>query len=195
MKSLSSYINESAKTDIYFPNVSSAMIFAYELEGQISDGYWENSHPHDHWQWVSNVDVHVDPSKTGYTGPSHRLRYSTEWLRKYVKRAMKGEKDYLWAFRVLNMGKMGTVVSVSDFNRFKDSYAFRVIVEHLPKDPVDAAGLEQEITSHSYLISYWNQVKVFFTDSLLKKYYSSSYDFSDFEDNLEQAEEAMNTQV
>ena len=36
-----------------------------ELQGQISDGHWENSSPQDHWQPWSNANVIVDPKNVG----------------------------------------------------------------------------------------------------------------------------------
>lgn len=42
---------------IRFANAAQAIIFECELLGQISDGYWENSRPHDHWLDFSDVKV------------------------------------------------------------------------------------------------------------------------------------------
>lgn len=198
MKSLKDYMFEAVvgHSDIYFPNVSSAMLFALELKGQISDGYWENSRPYDHWEWVVNADIHIDPSKVGYTGPWHKIRYSTRWLESYLKNAMKGNDGYTWVFRVLNIAKLGSVMSPQDFYRMKDNEAFRTIVEHLPKDEVDQAGLEKVmLDGKPWIKKYWSEVKFFFTDQVLKKFYSSKYDFSDFKADLDKASEAMNTPI
>lgn len=45
---------------IYFENNLQASLFKHELAGQISDGYWENSSPRDHWQRVCRAQVTVD---------------------------------------------------------------------------------------------------------------------------------------
>ena len=36
------------------------LLFKSEILGQLSDGYWENSKPFDHWQFWSAVTVTVD---------------------------------------------------------------------------------------------------------------------------------------
>lgn len=36
-----------------------------ELAGQISDGYWENTRPLDHWQQWTSAEVVVDPTNVG----------------------------------------------------------------------------------------------------------------------------------
>ncbi len=48
------------KTTIYFENNLQAALFKHELRGQISDGYWENSTPHNHWELPCRANVEVD---------------------------------------------------------------------------------------------------------------------------------------
>lgn len=48
-----------------FRNSAQAALFQYELAGQISDGYWENSRPFDHWKPWCNAHVIVDPANLG----------------------------------------------------------------------------------------------------------------------------------
>lgn len=57
-------------------NVEQKIIFLAEMQGQLSDGYWENSKPYDHWHpWAYlNWDrVVVVPDDIGLTG---RLKYA-----------------------------------------------------------------------------------------------------------------------
>jgi len=52
-------------------NMEQKIIFLTEMQGQLSDGMWENTEPFDHWHpWCSlNWDtVHVEPNNTGVTG-------------------------------------------------------------------------------------------------------------------------------
>lgn len=42
---------------IRFNNAAQAIIFECELLGQISDGYWENAKPHDHYEDFDDVKV------------------------------------------------------------------------------------------------------------------------------------------
>lgn len=58
MKSILEYINEAVghkQGALVFPNISSLLLYVYELEGQISDGKYENVSPLDHWKWVLDI--------------------------------------------------------------------------------------------------------------------------------------------
>jgi len=208
MNKLQTYINESysksslpineaqGEYKIYFPNVASALIYLFELQGQISDGYWENSRPYDHWKWISCTEPEITKDKIGYTGPIHKKNYSTEWLRKYVNKAIKGQaRDYNWTIRTFNYGKFGSILTDADFKKIGDKYGYRSIVENLPQEEVDHAGLEASYNTADYKKKYWDEAGSFFTDELLKKYYNSNYGWSEFEDNLEEAETAINTNI
>ena len=180
---------------IYFNSPAALLIYKMELEGQISDGYWENARPYDHWKWVSRTEPKLDDKKLGYTGPSHMKRYSTEWLRRYVKRAVKGEKfDYSWTIRAFNYAKFGSILNKTQLNKVLSDYAYRSMIEKLPQVPVTNAELDADFADKQYVKGYWDKTKTFFTDDLLKKYYDSDYDFSQFEEDLKEAETAMNTQ-
>jgi len=45
---------------VYFETISQALIFEAELKGQISDGYWENSRPSNHYHAPCDADIKVD---------------------------------------------------------------------------------------------------------------------------------------
>lgn len=42
---------------IRFANHAQAILYECELKGQMSDGYWENSRPHDHWKIMCDAEV------------------------------------------------------------------------------------------------------------------------------------------
>jgi hypothetical protein len=50
---------------LYVNNERQVALFHLELQGQISDGHWENSGPNDHWQPWCNADAVVRPGRTG----------------------------------------------------------------------------------------------------------------------------------
>jgi hypothetical protein len=50
---------------INFRNAIQAALFSCELSGQISDGMWENSRPHNHWEIWSGASVNVNPENLG----------------------------------------------------------------------------------------------------------------------------------
>lgn len=44
---------------IFLKNKEQVILFEAELKGQISDGFWENSSPHDHWEIPCSAEVLV----------------------------------------------------------------------------------------------------------------------------------------
>ena len=49
-------------TTIHFENASAMCLYFMEMEGQISDGKYENARPYDHWKWVTKVNNAVGNS-------------------------------------------------------------------------------------------------------------------------------------
>jgi hypothetical protein len=63
----------STSKKITVNNFEQAIIFMHEMLGQLSDGFWENSIPRDHWNWVDGitfdsfvVDPDADPHPNFY---------------------------------------------------------------------------------------------------------------------------------
>jgi len=48
-----------------FRNSVQVALFVHELSGQISDGMWENSIPHNHWKWLIDLKLEVNPDSLG----------------------------------------------------------------------------------------------------------------------------------
>jgi hypothetical protein len=67
---------------IRFANKTQVWLWTCELEGQISDGMWENSGPRDHWQEVCGADVIV--GEPGLTNIYPRRSYGFRRLVEYV---------------------------------------------------------------------------------------------------------------
>lgn len=45
-----------SENKLYVSSVEQKIIFYCEMRGQISDGYWENMRPHDHWKIWSSLE-------------------------------------------------------------------------------------------------------------------------------------------
>ena len=54
-------------TTLAFRNQAQKVLFDEELRGQISDGFWENAGPWEHWKPWTSMDLHVivDPDNVG----------------------------------------------------------------------------------------------------------------------------------
>ncbi len=65
-----------------------------EIAGQISDGHWENSSPHDHWKSWCRAEIIVDPSNIGRDFFVYRDAYclASKQLLDVV-----GERMLIWA--------------------------------------------------------------------------------------------------
>lgn len=48
-----------------FRNEAQAALFKNEISGQLSDGFWENSSPRDHYKSWNVAEVTVDPNNVG----------------------------------------------------------------------------------------------------------------------------------
>ena len=55
----------TTKSTIRVHNLAQQTLLVCELQGQMSDGFWENSSPHDHWEKPACADVVVDPENVG----------------------------------------------------------------------------------------------------------------------------------
>lgn len=178
MKSITNYITEASQqqpTTLFVESLSGALLFEYELSGQISDGKWENSRPANHWKWITDVDFEIthDTDNLGYVGPKHRIKYDCSWLMNYFNKAEKGNQDYQWAYRFLNYGKAGLVFGENDLNKIRN-YAYRAMIEHMPLEKVTKTQFEESF-KYDYMKKYWEQVKGDFTPAFFKKWYSTSY--------------------
>jgi hypothetical protein len=57
-------VDKYANQDIInFSNMRQKVLFDNELVGQISDGMWENSTPHNHWEQICRAKTIVDDSR------------------------------------------------------------------------------------------------------------------------------------
>lgn len=59
-----------------FENAVQAALYNHEMTGQMSDGQWENSGPHDHWRESSSAEGVVDKAKLGPQGFHPRKLYN-----------------------------------------------------------------------------------------------------------------------
>lgn len=65
------------KSILYLANLEQKLIFLHELRGQLSDGFWENSKPRNHWVPWSSLDWNTVQIPTdGKVGVSGDLRYA-----------------------------------------------------------------------------------------------------------------------
>ena len=83
MKNITNYILENVghkHVSLVFPDMSSLILYKFELEGQISDGKYENAHPYDHWHWINNVGtIKIGNTPGCYNGENSKLSSIGKW--------------------------------------------------------------------------------------------------------------------
>lgn len=124
MKSLPMYLTESwgnsIPSTLYFTSPSSAAIYLYEVEGQISDGIWENSRPYDHWQWVTKAKCVIDPNCEPHyecDWNNHQRKYSLNEIKRAVKNTLDGVSDeYDFFIRAFKVARFASLFDKSDYD-------------------------------------------------------------------------------
>lgn len=63
---------------LFVANLAQKVLFDCEISGQLSDGHWENSKPHDHWMpWCdAKVEIAADKRAVGRTFWPRRDKYA-----------------------------------------------------------------------------------------------------------------------
>ena len=69
---------------IAFENEVQVALWNEELVGQLSDGMWENSRPHDHWKPWCNAEVIIDATNVGRDFWAQKDSYNFHALIEYV---------------------------------------------------------------------------------------------------------------
>jgi hypothetical protein len=64
---------------ITFRKKEQVILYVCELEGQLSDGHWENATPRDHWKIMCNAEVKVGEPSINFT-PRRRYGFSAPIL-------------------------------------------------------------------------------------------------------------------
>lgn len=141
-----------------FSNFRSALLYKYELEGQISDGKYENSRPYDHWKWVSSAEIRVDANAPEGTSRWIRKTYNLDEWFKYIH---DGENS--WACRIMSFARFGLMFEIKPelWNALIKHAEY--IASNLPNVTYDGekltrevfdAAVEKEIKRHSDSIQY-----------------------------------------
>lgn len=59
-----------------FRTADQKVLFDCELRGQLSDGYWENAAPHDHWRPWCKAETAIDPDNLGRSFYTRKDNYN-----------------------------------------------------------------------------------------------------------------------
>ena len=201
-------MNNSSLT-IHVPNNSIMALYMFEMEGQISDGKYENSHPYNHWHWLNDVDNIVKDSKCGISseGRNRRIWVSNkyninEWVT-YINGWRKGNekyKNYGWATRVIGYAKFGMIypeLSYEEMNNMRNISVLlellQMLVEKEENNPEKIFNLLTDFSNYPWREEYYNKYKNYITFDFVKKYLEIEYTTKDLKNDLKTLALCVNT--
>jgi len=155
----------SGKGYIYLPTWSALALWEHEITGQLSDGAWENSTPHDHWEFWNRLEAQKGAPEVKGGGWARRTGYNLNTLIEYV-----GD-------RMLNLGRFGKAVG----RKLNDNERYGA--EYLPEKQEDLAGIK------GYQNDYIKKLK----KGDIDKFYKTQYTQTDLNNDLKYIKKAMST--
>lgn len=196
---------------IHFENAAAMVIYLWEMEGQISDGKYENSRPYDHWKWINYVDNMVIDGKNGienssifrfshYDGSFYKKYTLNEWFSEYIKKWRK-EKDtrYKFGTRIIAFGKFGHIYPeitydiVSKFNYAEILLeSIQSMIEDGTKDPEVIFKEITDFKANPWREKYYESCKEYITLDFLKKFIALEYDVKECKKDVLSMQKSIN---
>lgn len=138
---------------LYFKTLSSALLYEWEISGQISDGKYENAQPFGHWRWINDTEKIISKSCEPHYEGSNPFRgvkkYNiTEW-----KRYMQTDGTR-WAYRVFNYIFAGRCFKNTNesLTNLSNSY-ISSIFEKIPLNRIKHDGTAFEYTDFQNIVN------------------------------------------
>lgn len=197
---------------IHFENASAMVIYEWEMSGQISDGKYENSRPHDHWRWVCEVSNMLVDGTTGVEGYSFyrqnrfdgtfAKRYNiNEWFSKYIKEwRNNGNTDCMWATRIIAFGKFGKIYPELTYEQLMNFNEIRCLLEELQewleegeKNPEVLFKKMTDFSKYTWREKYYNSGKDYLTLDFVKKFVELNYDIRECKIDVKSMEKSINS--
>lgn len=199
---------------LHFSNISALLMYSLEMEGQLSDGKYENSSPRDHWEWTRRLFFTVDGNEF-YTGSSRFRRPNkkynlNEWLRN-VKKILNGsDYDYDWAFsiRLYDYGRIGKCLNRDEIKSILMLYTSGLVSkiyinsyigtiaeafgDALRKNP-ECTYEEMKSGLKSYEQNAFTKLQQFDNEDLFEKFKNTEYTFNDFKSDYDSMCKTINT--
>ena len=200
---------------IHFENASAMCLYCLEMEGQISDGKYENSRPYDHWRWVTRVtDMIVDGNKGlegdgvysrgMQRGETFVKKYNlNEWFTQYIKRwRKKNDAKNIWATRIIAYGKLGKIFPDITYKRLINISQIHILLDYLQSRLIEMGETNVDII-YDMLIKY---IRTSFKDYLndecltlvlnkdfIEKFVNLKYDIKECKADCKSMYDSINT--
>lgn len=199
---------------LHFKNISALLMYFFEMEGQISDGKYENSSPRDHWEWTKRMFFTVDGNEF-YTGSSRYRRPNkkynlNEWVRTIKKILSGSDYETTWAFtiRLYDFGRLGkclTMNELKDIIRMNDKgLASKIWVndylsniaecfgDALRKNP-ECTYEEMKQGMRHYDQKAFAELPQFDTEEFFERFKNTEYTFNEFKADYDSMCRTINT--
>jgi len=170
---------------IVLPNFSSLALWRHEISGQLSDGYWENTRPFDHWKFWCLLESKVerDQARVDMAFPAYPMV-------SYNLAALYGKEIDLGK-RMTNLGRMGRACEAGGFEL---EYDWCCSAEDMPETLDDFMKLSVAPDGAGHVVGAtenWKGRVV--PDALAKAYYIVLYNVEDMIRDVKSIKEAMLT--
>ena len=166
---------------IFLPTAAAVAIWNCEVTGQLSDGTWENTRPHNHWELWCDLDAKVAPGEprvdlvNPYDGYGQKTNYNILSLQTMYERMLEP--------RMLKMGRFAKANGPVDKDwRGSVEYMSETMAEFLERRD----GAKQTL---DYVVAYLKVV----TDEQAERYYATTYTPNELRDDLKAIKAAMKT--
>lgn len=197
---------------IHFKNASTMCLYYMEMEGQISDGKYENSRPYDHWKWVCDVNNMIVDGKSGIEstiGSNSRFWYAfskkynlNEWFGYISKWRKNNDSDYRWATRIIAYGKFGKIYPKLTYETLRSLYEIRILLEDLQvkyemgeHDPEVLFNKITDFSTYTWRQKYYDACKEYFTPEFVKKFVELKYDVKEVKEDVKSMQISINTDI
>jgi hypothetical protein len=186
------------KTQMFFAETSQLLLYVGEMQGQISDGKYENSKPWNHWLWVAGQVEYITKCSGDMGYISNYSHDKTYTILDHIKYITKGEE---WANRMLYYAKIGHVLDDLKFFKAddkidpKEAQAICDVVEYMKDEPIASRSDLDELEKNNSPQYFKNALKTaskYFTDEVLKAYSEYKYDIKNLKEDMGQMNETVN---
>jgi len=183
-----------------------------EMEGQLSDGKYENSRPYDHWKWLCDVNNAVVDGSKGLEEASYTRGYNNygtyqkkytlnEWFSKYIKEWRKeGKTEYMWATRIIAFGKFGKIYPELTYEQLRSFNEIDCLLEDLQvwfengeKNPEVLFKKMTDFSKYTWREKYYNSCKEYLTLDFVKKFVEMNYDIKECKVDCKSMYDSINT--
>lgn len=163
------------KGNITFSSPILAALWTHEVTGQMSDGMWEGTKPHDHWKFWCRLEVK--------TGSENRVEHhASDWCRKNKYGLEKLLTIDEIKERMLKMGRMARALGTHDFHREAS--------ENMPETFEEWARCKE---ANDWQYPWISEGMKGITSEMASAYYAVSYTLKELKSDLKIIKETLKT--